>query len=510
MVRKKGFYILILVLTAAAVSATAFAAGNVGFYDVAESAWYADAVEYVNENGIMSGISNDRFFPDSPMTRGMLATVLYRMAGSPAVYGTDDFSDTEEGAWYSDGVVWASQGGLISGYGSGRFGTNDPVTREQIAAILWRQSGSPQAAGAGFADEGDISAWASDAVDWARSQDIISGMSGNRFAPKSSATRAQAASILMNYSNKQPEPETQPPAVTPGDDQQTESKILIAYFSATGNTESVAQHLDSILNADVYEIMPAQEYTSDDLNYNDSGSRVSREHGDPDFRPEIAGGIDNMQDYDVVFLGYPIWWGQAPNIISTFLESYDFSGKLIVPFCTSASSGIGSSADNLHSLVQDADWNAGRRFGSSVSLSDVENWVSELRLPRSISQNDTLKTNVLNININGRTLIAELADNSSAQALKELLADGPVTINMNDYGGMEKVGEIGTTLPTNDEYINTAAGDLILYQGSKFVIYYESNSWNLTRLGRINNIYADDLRTLLGSGNVTATLSMEG
>lgn len=118
------------------------------------------------------------------------------------------------------------------------------------------------------------------------------------------------------------------------------------------------------------------------------------------------------------------------------------------------------------------------------------------------------EVNGLNISINGRILQAELADNSSAIALKELLAKGPVTVNMNDYVGMEKVGELGTSLPTNDERITTSAGDLILYQGDKFTIYYARNSWNLTRLGRINNINENDLRTLLGNGDVTVTLSL--
>ena len=185
-------------------------------------------------------------------------------------------------------------------------------------------------------------------------------------------------------------PET-PPANQPEDTPPTEEqapegtgdggkKILIAYFSATNNTKGIANHLNDILDADLYEIVPEQPYTSDDLNYNDSSSRSSLEMNDPNARPTISGGVDDMEQYNVIFLGYPIWWGQAPKIISTFLESYDLSGKTIVPFCTSGSSGIGSSATNLHSLASAATWMDGQRFSGSASRSTVESWVNGLGL----------------------------------------------------------------------------------------------------------------------------------
>ena len=115
---------------------------------------------------------------------------------------------------------------------------------------------------------------------------------------------------------------------------------------------------------------------------------------------------------------------------------------------------------------------------------------------------------MLNLTINGTVLTAALADNTSAQALRELLADGPLTIDMNDYGNMEKVGPLGTSLPTNDEQITTQAGDIILYQGNNLVIYYAPNSYHFTRLGRINNVTAQGLRDILGDGSVSVTLSL--
>lgn len=159
-----------------------------------------------------------------------------------------------------------------------------------------------------------------------------------------------------------------------------ETKILIAYFSATNNTEGIANHLDAILDADLYEIVPEQPYTSADLNYNNADCRANREQNDPSARPAISGGVENMEQYDVIFLGYPIWHGQAPKIISTFLESYDLSGKTIVPFCTSGSSPIGSSATNLHALANAATWMDGQRFSGSASRSTVESWVNGLDL----------------------------------------------------------------------------------------------------------------------------------
>lgn len=158
-------------------------------------------------------------------------------------------------------------------------------------------------------------------------------------------------------------------------------KVLVAYFSATNNTAGIAAEIAESLGADLYAITPAEPYTAEDLNYGNDDSRTSREMNDPDSRPALGGdSVENMADYDVVFLGYPIWWGQAPRIISSFLEAYDFSGKTIVPFCTSGSSGIGSSASNLHSLAADANWLEGRRFAGGAPQTEVANWATGLNL----------------------------------------------------------------------------------------------------------------------------------
>lgn len=159
-----------------------------------------------------------------------------------------------------------------------------------------------------------------------------------------------------------------------------EHKILVAYFSATGTTKGVAEHIANGLNADIYEIVPEDPYTDADLNYNDNNSRTTIEMNDPNARPVISGSVENMEQYDTVFIGYPIWWGEAPRIVSTFVESYDFSGKTIVPFCTSGGSDMGSSAASLEQLTNGAAWLDGRRLNGSDSQDTVMEWVNSLDL----------------------------------------------------------------------------------------------------------------------------------
>lgn len=140
----------------------------------------------------------------------------------------------------------------------------------------------------------------------------------------------------------------------------TSKKILVAYFSATGTTRAAAEKLAKEANADLFEIVPQQPYSREDLNYNDQSSRCVKEHNDPSSRPAIKNKLPDMQKYDVVFIGYPIWWGVTPNILLTFMESYDFAGKTLVPFCTVISSGFGNSDAELKRLAPKANWLPGK------------------------------------------------------------------------------------------------------------------------------------------------------
>lgn len=166
----------------------------------------------------------------------------------------------------------------------------------------------------------------------------------------------------------------------PEQESDMETKILVVYFSATGTTKPLAEYAAEILNADLYEIVPEDPYTEEDLAYYTNG-RADQEQNDYSARPAISGGVENMERYDTIILGYPIWHGQAPRIISTFLESYDFSGKTIVPFCTSHSSGIGSSADNLHFLCADSvNWLDGKRFEAGTTKETLEEWFGDMEI----------------------------------------------------------------------------------------------------------------------------------
>lgn len=165
-----------------------------------------------------------------------------------------------------------------------------------------------------------------------------------------------------------------------GENGTEEHRSLVAYFSATGTTKGVAESLAEGIGADIYEIVPEEPYTDDDLDYHDDNSRSTIEMNDPSSRPEISGSVDHMEQYEVVFIGYPIWWGEAPRIVSTFMESYDFSGKTIVPFCTSGGSGMGSSAANLEKLTSNAKWLSGQRFDGGSTGDEMAEWAGSLGL----------------------------------------------------------------------------------------------------------------------------------
>ena len=337
-----GFILICLLLTmpACAVGAGQPAAGNVekisnqtdGFTDVPSDAWYAGAVQYCRENGLMAGTSDTTFAPEATLTRAMLVTILWRQAEKPVVNYLMQFSDVPEGQWYSEAVRWAASEKLVAGYGDGRFGANDPITQEQLNLIFQRYTDQPVTGG-------------------------IPGFDGS----SKPATRAQAAAAVMNYAQLS---------------RQNTGKVLVAYFSATGNTRPVAEKVAEVTGGDLFEIVPAQPYTAADLNYN-TDCRANAEQNDPDARPAIAGAVENMEQYDAVFIGYPIWWGRAPKIIHTFLETYDLSGKTVAAFCTSGSSPHEDAT--LRGYEPDAVWLEGRRFSGT---SQVEDWVNGLDLTK--------------------------------------------------------------------------------------------------------------------------------
>ena len=172
---------------------------------------------------------------------------------------------------------------------------------------------------------------------------------------------------------------TPAPDPTPGP-QPAGNRALVVYFSCTNTTKGIADQIVEATGAAVWRIIPEEAYTSEDLNYNDSSSRATHEQNDPSARPTIQGKCDALANCDVVFLGYPIWWGMAPKVIYTFLENHDLTDKTVIPFCTSHSSGIGSSDTDLHRLATGSEWKQGRRFSGNESKETINNWIESMNL----------------------------------------------------------------------------------------------------------------------------------
>ena len=179
------------------------------------------------------------------------------------------------------------------------------------------------------------------------------------------------------------------PAETPddaatGDADNTVSggKVLVVYYSASGNTKRVAEDIAEAAGGDLFEITPTEPYTSDDLNWTNSDSRVSREHDDESLRDVLltTTEVENWDEYDTVFIGYPIWWGIAAWPVDNFVKNNDFTGKTVIPFATSSSSGMGQSGTLLSEMAGTGDWQDGQRFRSNASQSDVADWVNSLGL----------------------------------------------------------------------------------------------------------------------------------
>ena len=209
-------------------------------------------------------------------------------------------------------------------------------------------------------------------VDTSKPDSVVANTRANQ--DKDNSSTAPDSSVNSNSSQEEENSE-------PSDNDSTDTvKVLVAYFSATNTTEGVAKTIADSLGADLYEITPEQPYTSADLDYHDDKSRSTIEMNDPNSRPAISGSVENMDQYDIVFIGYPIWWGDAPRILSTFVESYSFSGKMVVPFCTSGGSGVGSSASNLEGLTSGATWLSGTRLNGNASRSSVAEWINGLGL----------------------------------------------------------------------------------------------------------------------------------
>lgn len=461
---KKYLAFVLTFLLVMGVCIPAFAAvEHTGFSDVAANAWYAEAVAYCREHGLMSGTTDTSFEPESPLTRAMLVTVLYRSAGSPTVTGANNFRDTAAGAYYADAVLWASQKGLVSGYENGLFGTDDPVSREQMASIFWRYAGSPSATGTvTFRDGASIASYAADAVSWTAANNIMGPVSSGTFAPKSSATRAQVASALMHYAQSQ---ETAPSG---------NARVLVAYFSRYGNTdygsgvdaatsasivvrdnqrqgttELIARMIADQTGGDLHLIETADIYPTD---FDAVVSQNHRESADG-VRPALVSSVD-VSGYDVIFIGYPVWASTTPTPVLSFLEGLGLSGKTVVPFCTHDGYGAG----NSYFAVSEASKGAAVKQGLAVEAADaassertVVNWLNGLQLPSgggTANAQQSQGETAVRITIGGQVLDGVLYDSSMA---RQFIAQLPQTITMSNYGGREVYGSIDREITVEGE-----------------------------------------------------------
>ena len=303
--------------------------------------------------------------------------------------------------------------------------------------------------------------------------------------------------LILGACNSQPAASSSKPSsdsksiqpINPGD-----SNILVAYFSVTNNTKTLAEYASEHLGSDIFEIVPKQEYTSQDIDYG-SDCRANREQNDDSARPEIKYQIEDISKYDTIVLGYPIWWSQAPKIMYTFIESYDFTNKTILPFCTSGSSPIGSSATNLAKSAPKSNWLEGRRFAAGTNKETINSWLDEY----------IKKETNMNLYIDEQKIDVTWLDNDSVKALKKIL---PVTIHMHEYGGFEQTGSIGQSITRNDIQMDTVPGDIVLYNGNAISVFYAPSSWSYTKLGHIN-LSNSELNTLLNKDNVTFVLKGE-
>ena len=293
--------------------------------------------------------------------------------------------------------------------------------------------------------------------------------------------------------------QTTPPSSVIG-----QGNVLIAYFSCTGNTEGIAEIIAEVTDGTLFEIVPEEPYTDADLNYSNDDCRANREQNDETARPAIANEVEDMASYDTVFIGHPIWWGDAPCIIQTFLESYDFSGKEVYTFSTSGSSSGNGAFNGLSREYPDIDFVENLHFTSSQLSSAqtrVQNWIEEL----GMMNNE--QTNRISFTIGGETVYATLFDNSVA---RDLVSRLPLTLDFSDYNGTEKIaylpdGSEDCDLSDAPTSCTPSAGDITMYSpwGNLAIFYRDFRLSNgLVPVGRLD----DDAINLFATQSGTFTV----
>ena len=261
------------------------------------------------------------------------------------------------------------------------------------------------------------------------------------------------------------------------------SDSVVIYFSATGNTEKIAKRIAKQANSDIIEIVPKDKYEDKDLDYNND-CRANKEQNDPKARPKIKNKID-ISKYDVIYLGYPIWWGTNPKIILTLLDSYDFTDKVIFPFCTSGSTDIDGSISDLRKYNSKLTIKDGKRFVSNSSEYEIIDFVDRSNIEMKTLNKETSKMKVI---IEDKEYTLNLEDNAAAKTLLEF---APFETKMEELNGNEKYVYLSNKFPI-DSYKpgHIEQGDVMLFDNSCLVIFYKSfdTPYSYTKIGYIDNL----------------------
>ena len=271
-------------------------------------------------------------------------------------------------------------------------------------------------------------------------------------------------------------------------------RVLVAYFSFTNNTKGFAQRLGALSGGNLYEITPTEAYGADNNNYYDTGTRAYKEqYGPVSARPSIVTDLASVDEYDVLLLGFPIWYGKAPRVVFSFLDTYDFSSKKVIPFITSGSSGISSAQSELESTYPAISWLSGSRL-DEMSDSALTTWLQSYGIGTQEASAG------IKVTIGHTTFAGKPADNPSAKAFEALL---PLTLSMTELNGNEKYHYLSSSLPSSPACPGIIEkGDLWLYGDKCVVLFYDSFStvYSYTRLGKLTN--PAGLETVVGAGSI--------
>ena len=286
---------------------------------------------------------------------------------------------------------------------------------------------------------------------------------------------------------------------------------LIVYYSYTNNTEQIVDDLKTLITADVIEVEPENK----NLNYAANNYAIGTEQlnkikanpNDENSYPAIDPITVDMSKYNTVIIATPLWWSQMASNMQTFLFKYgnEMAGKNIGLIVSSHSSGISGVEADVKRLVPNGKfytkslWINASKHSQRKAL--LEQWLKDV----NFNDND----NTMNLKVNNSTMKVKLSDNAATKALVERLKEGTITYNAHDYGGFEKVGALGFSLPSNDTYITTEPGDIMLYTSNQLCIFFDSNSWEYTPIGKIEGMTKQQLKDAFGTGEVSITLSLD-